>query len=223
MNYFIDQFGTLTPASFMLKGAGVTLNNIFTYPNPLKDKTGYGWRLVSGEPVQLIDKRGTLYNVGTGEPINWQELGEIPTGYTALKPEDGQVWNGSAWVDTAEQVLNKAYDKKLGELNALLTEKSSSFYSNVTGTTLRYSIDNEAQLNLTSVVLAGVDCPYICYKDDERITIPHTAEQLRALGLQVTAYKAELIGTHAALIKQLAQFKEAGNLTAIEAITWPNQ
>lgn len=223
MDYFIDPHNTLTPATAIFKGAGIKQNNIFTYPNPLKVKTGYGWKLVNGEPVQLIDKRGTIYSKTTGEPTPWQALGELPEGYTQLKPEAGQVWTGNGWDYTEVQKLETAYNKKLATFNQLLSEKNSSFYSSVTGTTYRYSTDNEAQLNLTGVVMAEIDCEYVCYKGDERLTVYHSAEQLRELGLQITAHKAQTIGTHAALLNQLNELKAANNLTAIEALTWPNQ
>lgn len=223
MDYFIDQHNTLTPATAIFKGAGIKQPNIFTYPNPLKVKSGYGWRLVNGEPVQLIDKRGTIYSKTTAEPRAWQALGELPEGYTHLKPEAGQVWTGNGWDYTEAQKLVTAYNQKLATFNQQLSEKNSSFYSNVTGTTYRYSTDNEAQLNLTGVVMANIDCPYICYKDDQRLSIDHSAEQLRELGLQITAHKAQTIATHAALLTQLNELKAANNLTAIEALSWPNQ
>lgn len=222
MNYFIDAHKILTPATVIFKGAGVKQTNLFSYPNPLKVKAGYGWKLVNGEPVQLIDKRGILYSKTTGEAFNWQELGEYPDTYTPLKPNAGQLWTGSAWDDTQEIKLANAYNQKLSDHNQQLSDKSASFYSNVTGITYRYSTDNEAQLNLTGLVLANIDCDYICYKDNERLTINHSASQLRELGLQITAYKATLIGTHAALLQQLETFKAAENLAAIEALSWPS-
>lgn len=221
-HYYIDQFNTLTPANFILKGAGVNQSNLFSYPNPLKNKPGYGWQLVDGEPVQLVDKRGTIYSIANAEPKQWQQLGDIPEGYTTQKPEANQVWNGQQWIYTEAYLLEQAYNNKLAYLNNTLLEKSAFFYSSITGITYRYSTDQEAQLNLTGLVLAAVDCDYICYKDNERLVVHHSAAQLRELGLQITAYKAQLVATHATLLNQLNDFNQAKNIKAIEALSWPS-
>ena len=225
MNYYsIDKYNTLTPVT-LIKVPGMKLANqpnIFIYPQKLPIKKGFGWKLVNGEPIQLIDKRGTLYSKVAGEAIDWQELGEIPDGYTPIKPEAGQIWSGHGWQYSTDYQLNAAYETKLADINNLYADKSKYFYSNVTGKTYRYSTDNEAQLNLTGLVLAGVNSPYICYDGDQRLFIEHTAEQLKQLGLAITAYKAELIGTQAQLLTTLSNLKEANNIQAIEALAWPN-
>lgn len=226
MNYYsIDKYSILTPVT-VIKIPGIKLEcqpNIFAYPQKLAIKKGYGWKLVNGEPKQLIDNRGMLYSTLNGEAINWQQLGEIPAGYTPLKPEVDQRWNGSEWQYSTDYQLNRAYEAKLTEINTLYAEKSQYFYSNVTGKTYRYSTDGEAQLNLTGLVLAGVNSPYICYDGDQRLFIEHTAEQLKQLGLAITAYKAETIGIQAQLLNTLTSLKNTKNIKGIEALAWPTK
>lgn len=68
--------------------------------------------------VQVADHRGaTVYSTDTGEPRQWQALGDLPEGYTLQAPETPfDTWEDDKWVPDeaaiAEAARREAYRKQ---------------------------------------------------------------------------------------------------------------
>ncbi|AZC35670.1 MULTISPECIES: tail fiber assembly protein [Pseudomonas] len=127
MNYLIDASGALIgPVEFpLIPGLGIQLpNNAIILEQQLDDPApGHVWAFLGGQPQQVVDLRGTAYSVGTGEPVEWSELGDLPEGLTKTAPP-GQYfnWREDSWqLDVKAQQAAAALgaqserDKRLGE------------------------------------------------------------------------------------------------------------
>ncbi|MDU9400191.1 hypothetical protein [Pseudomonas sp. zfem003] len=97
----------------------------------------------------------------------------------------------------------------------------SGFQSAALGTPHRYSSQLDDQLNLTGAILRGLDMPYAC-RDEQGVRDfrLHTAEQLRQVGDDFTLYKLQLLQRANALKQQLDLALAAGDIEAMQAITW---
>ena len=71
---------------------------------------GCVWALVEGEPVQLMDRRGLVYQTETGAALEWSTLGDLPEGVTSTPfPGPYHVWRLGAWeLDETAQTSAKA-------------------------------------------------------------------------------------------------------------------
>jgi hypothetical protein len=59
---------------------------------------GFVWALVDGEPVQMMDRRGLVYQTDTGALLEWSTLGDLPEGVTSTPfPGPNHVWRSGAW------------------------------------------------------------------------------------------------------------------------------
>ncbi|CAD2261557.1 hypothetical protein PSEUDT2_04174 [Stutzerimonas stutzeri] len=98
---------------------------------------------------------------------------------------------------------------------------TAGFTSDALGTPHVYSSQLDDQLNLTGAVLRGLDMPYAC-RDEQGVKEfrLHTAEQLRQVGDDFTLYKLQLLQHANALKQQLDAALDAGDLAALEAISW---
>ncbi|KIV66014.1 hypothetical protein SZ55_3776 [Pseudomonas sp. FeS53a] len=85
----------------------------------------------------------------------------------------------------------------------------------------QYSSQLDDQLNLTGAILRGLDMPYAC-RDEQGVRDfrLHTAEQLRQVGDDFTLYKLQLLQRANALKQQLDLALAAGDIEAMQAITW---
>ena len=100
-------------------------------------------------------------------------------------------------------------------------EITSGFGSDALGARYVYSSQLEDQLNLTGVVLLGVDSAYPC--SDEQGTKAfrlHTKEQLRQVSDDFTVFKLQLLQKANELKQQLDQALAAGDLAGLEAVSW---
>lgn len=97
----------------------------------------------------------------------------------------------------------------------------AGFASAALGALHTYSSDLDDQLNLTGAVLRGVDMPYAC-RDVNGVKAfrHHTAAQLRAVGDDFTLWKLQLLQRAYSLKQQLDQALAAGDLAAIEVVSW---
>jgi len=61
-------------------------------------KQGFAWGLVEGEPMQLPDYRGVVYDTERGQELQHSTLGDLPPSLTTEpKPGAFYSWNGSNW------------------------------------------------------------------------------------------------------------------------------
>jgi hypothetical protein len=123
---------------------------------------------------------------------------------------------------SAEQQVKSRYDDQLLAIN-LACEKqiTNGFWSSALGSPFFYGSQLEDQLNLTGVILAGLDSPYAC-RDEQGVKAfwVHTAAQLRQVGDDFTLIKLQLLQKANTLKQQLDQALVSNDLAAIEAVTW---
>ncbi|MNZ06745.1 hypothetical protein D3C78_235020 [compost metagenome] len=164
----------------------------------------------------------TAYNTDNREPLLLQRLESLPPGYTLQPPGQHQVWRDGQWVDDIPAVLASQYQDKYQAIDAACTAAiTAGFMSAALGTPHSYSSDLEDQLNLTGAVLRGLDMPYAC-RDEQgaKAFRLHTAAQLRQVGDDFTLYKLQLLQHANELRQQLDQALSAGDIEAIEQISW---
>lgn len=78
-----------------------------TFDKPPEQVAGKARVYRNGVWAQVEDLRGfTVYHTGTGEPRQWQLLGELPSDYTLAAPQsEFDSWEGDHWeVDEAAQL-----------------------------------------------------------------------------------------------------------------------
>ena len=125
--YNVDAKGELLQATYQYLpiGVGLPANAYLDAPKSVKDNqaiihNGQQWTYPK-------DLRGTIiYSTETGAEITMQEVGEIPDGYTALKPtSEFDSWDGKKWqLDVSKQhqyEVNQASVKK----NQLITDATA--------------------------------------------------------------------------------------------------
>ena len=125
--YNVDAKGEFLQATYQYLpiGVGLPANAYLDAPKSVKDNqaiihNGQQWTYPK-------DLRGTIiYSTETGAEITMQEVGEIPDGYTALKPtSEFDSWDGKKWqLDVSKQhqyEVNQASVKK----NQLITDATA--------------------------------------------------------------------------------------------------
>lgn len=66
---------------------------------PLVKKEGYSQIRKNEKWEYIEDNRGKIFSIINGSEDVYSELGPIPEGYTKIKPEPFQKWNGKKWID----------------------------------------------------------------------------------------------------------------------------
>ena len=190
-------------------------------PPAVQDNTVQRW---NGQEWALIDVRQglTAYNTATAEAHSIDRGSPLPAGFTFKVPGPNQTWNGTAWEDDIPAALVRVHAQKYQVVNNACAQAiTSGLWSSALGAPHQYSSQLDDQLNLTGAVLRGLDMPYAC-RDEQAVKEfrLHTAEQLRQVGDDFTLYKLQLL-QHANELKQhLDAALAAGDLAALEAITW---
>ncbi len=206
----------LEPGVFLIPGGCVEVA-----PPQAPDGKIQNW---NGKRWQLLDYLNGLivYNTRTQEPLTLTGVGPIPNGYTVLRPQPGQVWKDGRWVDDLDAVLARLYVQKLEMINSTCARViTAGFTSDVLDTPLRYDSALEDQLNLTGLILSGLDAPYPCYGDDEQKTYrDHTADQLHTVGMDLLEHKQTALQTADQLKRALAKTLTLRDLPAMQAIEW---
>lgn len=182
-------------------------------------RAGHTWCAVDGVPVELADLRGDVYDTTTGAPSQFDQLGELPEGLTNMpRPSPTHRWQGGAWV----QDLTILHAAKNLEINKQCEGAiTAGFWSPALGTRHFYSSQLDDQLNLTGVILGGLDSPYACRDEqgfkDFRL---HTVAQVRRVGDDFTLFKLQLLQRANELKQQLDLALAAGDCDALVAVTW---
>jgi Caudovirales tail fibre assembly protein, lambda gpK len=122
-HYLVDDSGVLNgPVElFVTPGLGVQLpSNAVELSGELAEpESGFVWGWVNGVPEVLRDRRGTVFQTQTGASTTWEQLGELPDGFTD-KPWPGQYY---VWLDGDWQLDQSA--KEAAELASVLEERDS--------------------------------------------------------------------------------------------------
>lgn len=206
----------LEPGVFLIPGGCVEVAPPETPQGKIQHWNGKRW--------QLLDYFNGLivYNTGTREPLTLNGVGQIPNGFTVLRPQPGQVWKNGRWVDDLDTVLARLYPQKLEMINNTCARViDAGFTSNALEQSYRYDSALEDQLNLTGLILSALDAPYPCYGDDEQKTYrEHTADQLYAVGLHLLQHKQTALQQADRLKRTLAKNLAERDLAAMQAIEW---
>jgi hypothetical protein len=178
--------------------------------------TGKRWELISS--YQGL----TVYNTRTCEALVIERSGDLPSGYTLSVPAPGQVWRQGEWVDDIPATLARVHQEQTERIN-VQCEKAlvGGFGSNALGAMHRYGSQTDDQLNLIGVILAGRDTLYACRDEagakDYR---PHTVEQIRQVGDDLTAFRQVQLQKANALKQALDQALAAEDLAALQTVAW---
>jgi len=223
MIYLIDNAGALVGPVVLppVPGVGYQLpSNGVELPTKLKAAaTGFAWTLLDGQPTQVLDCRGDVYDTTTGFSELWQVLGPIPATFTQKpKPSDAHQWLDGEWVQHPSVV----HSQQVAKVNeACESEIIGGFVSSALGAPYLYSSQLDDQLNLTGMILRGMDGLYACRDESGAKEFrPHTAEQLHQVGDDFTAFKQLLLQKANRLKKLLDQALADGDLAALEFVTW---
>ena len=189
-------------------------------PAPVENKVAV-W---SGEKWQMIDffEGVTAYSITTGEPLVLDGFQPLPSGYTLKQPGPNQVWKNGEWVDDKGAVLAALYQEKLAAIDADCSRYiQGGFSSDALGWTFRYASELDDQINLTGMILSGLDASYACVDEHQvKAFRPHTAAQLHEVGQALVRFKQTALQHADALKQTLAEVLKDQNLKAMKAIAW---
>lgn len=222
-SYLIDSAGALQgPVEFpVIPGLGDSLpSNAIQLAKPLSaPPTGFAWALVGSKPKQIVDRRGLVYSTVDGSEQQHLDLGELPAGLTATpRPSPAHHWQSGEWVAD----IGRVYDVKVAEVNkACAVAITKGFWSSALGEPHQYTSEFSDQLNLTGMILRGIDGPYVS-RDEQgmRDFRLHTVAQLRQVGDDLTDYKLKMLQQANRLKQQLDEALAAGDLATLQAMTW---
>ncbi|KPG92910.1 phage tail protein [Pseudomonas sp. RIT-PI-q] len=190
-------------------------------PPTVPEKKAAFW---DGHRWQLVDSyQGlTAYNIETSEPLVIERAGSLPTGYTLEVPGPGQIWSNGQWIDDIPTVIELRYVAQLLAVNtACLQEITGGFWSSALGDRFFYETELEDQLNLTGMILRGLDGGYAC-RDESGVKAfrDHTIEQLRQIGDEFTEFKQQRLRKINELKQALAAARSTSDLDALNAVLW---
>ncbi|SDZ45298.1 hypothetical protein [Pseudomonas sp. NFIX28] len=206
----------LEPGVFLIPAGCVETPPPLIPENKAAHWNGQAWSLVDYYQGLVV------YSITTGEPRTLNGIEPIPSGYTTKKPGPDQVWKNGEWVDDIGAVLDSLYRQKLQAINSGCSQYiKSGFTSSALGAPYRYSSAMDDQLNLTSLIISGLDSEYACLDVDQvREFRPHTAQQLREVGQDQVRFKQAAL-QHANDLKQALEIAlKDKKLKAMQAIEW---
>lgn len=207
----VPGFGHLLPEGF------VQLSKPLPAPKP-----GHAWAMGETVPEQRLDMRGTVYHTTTGNPIQHCQLGPLPAGLTSTpRPSPEYVWCEGAWAKSAEFL----YDAAVLEINrACEAAITAGFWSDALGDRRQYDSQIEDQLNLTGVILSGQDSLYGCRDElGLKAFLPHTFQQLRQVGHDMTMFRQQLLQRANTLKQRLDDALANKDVEALESVTWESE
>lgn len=205
---------TIPGLGTQLPGNGLELDDKLPEPN-----RNHVWVLVEGIPQQLEYHLGTAYEVNSGSPVEWDQIGPLPDYLTkAPRPSPDYHWKEGIWQLNPDAI----YSAKVREIDRECeSDITGGFLSSALGSPHQYSSQLDDQLNLTGAILSGLDMPYAC-RDAQGLKAfrLHTAEQLRQVGDDFTLYKLQLLQHANELKQQLDLALAAGDADAMALIRW---
>ncbi|RBH53182.1 MULTISPECIES: hypothetical protein [Pseudomonas] len=163
-----------------------------------------------------------VYSITTSEPMTINGVGPIPSGYTMKKPGPDQVWKNGEWVDDIGAILAVLYDQKLEAIGSACSRYiEGGFISSALGEPYRYSSQMDDQINLTGMVLSGLDASYACFDLNQvKAFRPHTAAQLHLVGQDLVRFKQAALQQADTFKQELATALKDKKLKVMRAIQW---
>lgn len=124
--YNVDFSGEYSNATYQYLpvGVGVPANAYLDAPKPVGDgqaivRVGDSWTYPN-------DYRGqTIYSTENGAESTINKIGDVPNGYTLLKPDPFDVWNGKKWVLDENKQRQHAVDIAIEQKKQLLNEATT--------------------------------------------------------------------------------------------------
>ncbi len=125
--YNVDVKGEFLHATYqyLQVGVGLPANAYIDAPKNVKDNQAI---IHNGEQwIYPQDLRGTkIYSMKTGAETTMQEVGEIPDGYTILKPTSQfDSWDGEKWILDAEKQHQNEINQALSKKYQLISEATT--------------------------------------------------------------------------------------------------
>ena len=155
--------------------------------DPPEDKKGFVAKWTGDNWDYLENHIGeTVYSTKTKEPKKIGELGEIPQGYTSIKPEsEHEEWDGKAWVISPQKqtaLLQEQRETIRAKINQLRDEKTAGGVY-VASIGKWFDSDDKARANVIELkaafdVLGDEVVPWTTYENDV-VMIDH--EKMKAL------------------------------------------
>ncbi|VVN93219.1 phage tail protein [Pseudomonas fluorescens] len=206
----------LEPGVWLIPGGCVEI----APPAVPKNKAAF-W---NGRRWQLVDSyQGlTAYNIETRAALVIERAGSLPTGYTLEVPGPGQIWGNGHWVDDIPAVIELRYSAQLSAVNmACLQEITGGFWSVALGDRFFYETQLEDQLNLTGMILRGLDGVFACHDESGvKAFLDHSSDQLRQIGDEFSDFKLQRLRKANDLKQALAAARLASDLNALNAVAW---
>ena len=128
-------------------------------------------------------------------------------------------------VESVANPVQTLYEMKVLIVNdACEKQITGGFWSSALGQPHQYSSQMDDQLNLTGVILLGLDTLYACRDElGAKEFRPHTFAQIRRVGDDFTLFKLQLLQKANVLKQQLDQALAAADLAVLEAVTWESE
>ncbi len=123
---------------FVSVGTGVSANSYLDAPPPTKE--GFVIKRVDGSWRYVADHRGqTIYSITDKHEQGVDSLGDIPEGYTLLKPQTPlDDWDGDKWV-TSEEVKARVKSELLEQNRNRLIDDIDNCAAKITAHWTRFS------------------------------------------------------------------------------------
>ena len=146
--YNVDAKGEFLQATYQYLpiGVGLPANAYLDAPKSVKDNqaiihNGQQWTYPK-------DLRGTkIYSTETGAETTMQEVGEIPDGYTTLKPaSEFDYWDGKKWQLDVNKQHQSEVNQALTKKNQLLAEATTQISYLQDAVDSQIASEQEAQL-----------------------------------------------------------------------------
>lgn len=206
----------LEPGVFLIPGGCVETPPPTIPENKAACWSNGGWVLVDYFNGLIV------YSTANCEQLTLTGPGPIPNGYTLKTPEPGQIWKKGKWVDDLDTMLTKLYPQQLEAINAGCHRHiESGFNSDALGELYSYDSVLEDQVNLTGMILSGLDGLCACYASDrKKVFRSHTAEQLQQVGQHLVQFKQQALQHSERLKIALHQALTERDLPAMKAIEW---
>lgn len=175
---------------------------------------GTGWTIEE-------DHRGeTVYSTTDKSSMVIENIGPIPSGYTALVPGALDTWSGTAWVET----LATAQSTKIQSLNdSYTTAVTGTFQSSALGTSHTYKAGVKSRTDILGAMLVAQQTAstvdFECVDDSTGLDVfvAHTASQLQQV---LSDGAAKAVSDKQNLLTKTADVNAATTVSDVDAITW---